>query len=109
MSFQAVACISGDKGEVQAQLCLATSQIHKLHLGLHNRGAGKPMQWSSQVKTYNTGDFFGEIALLLGEPRKACLQMHPVGMNGECLHALSGECLRQRTCDLPCNHKASVR
>ena len=61
-----------------------------------------------QVKTYNIGHFFGEIALLLGEPRKACLQS-PVGMNGECLHALSGECLRQRTCDLPCNHKASVR
>eukprot|EP00439_Symbiodinium_sp_Y106_P079219 s1226_g17.t3 len=37
---QAVACISGDKGEVQ-------------------------------VKTYNIGHFFGEIALLLGEPRKA--------------------------------------
>ena len=25
----------------------------------------------SQVKTYSKGDFFGEIALLLGEPRKA--------------------------------------
>ncbi|CAE7239206.1 PRKAR2A, partial [Symbiodinium natans] len=37
---QAVACIAGDKGEVQ-------------------------------VKTYSKGDFFGEIALLLGEPRKA--------------------------------------
>ena len=35
-----MACISGEKGEVQ-------------------------------VKTYNKGDFFGEIALLLGEPRKA--------------------------------------
>lgn len=30
------------------------------------------MSWS-QVKTYDTGDFFGEIALLLGEPRKAML------------------------------------
>eukprot|EP00435_Cladocopium_sp_Y103_P000805 s1797_g1.t1 len=39
---QAMACISGEKGEVQ-------------------------------VKTYNTGDFFGEIALLLGEPRKASI------------------------------------
>lgn len=39
---QAMACISGEKGEVQ-------------------------------VKTYDTGDFFGEIALLLGEPRKASI------------------------------------
>eukprot|EP00913_Durusdinium_trenchii_P000535 g491.t1 len=39
---QAVACIAGEKGEVQ-------------------------------VKTYAKGDFFGEIALLLGEPRKASI------------------------------------
>ncbi|CAJ1452211.1 unnamed protein product [Effrenium voratum] len=40
LSGEAVACIAGEKGEVQ-------------------------------VKSYKTGDFFGEIALLLGEPRKA--------------------------------------
>ena len=39
---EAVACISGEQGEVQ-------------------------------VKTYIKGDFFGEIALLLGEPRKASI------------------------------------
>ena len=102
-----MACISGEKGEVQAShssvwnhldleqlwilwsaiglalghvfvifkysavlvFPIASQQVQQLWL--HPPiSARRCLQLARQVKTYDTGDFFGEIALLLGEPRK---------------------------------------